>query len=166
MASNWCILRTSGRGTLRLTASLNREGIEAWTPSVMIERPGGREKPTAIMPTFVFAKAVAIPRLALLEERPRSHEPFSFFRHFGALPVVADCELEPLRSAENRAAPKRRQRSYRPGQIVRVPEGSFSGMTGRVEETEGKFTLVCFGGSIRVRIATFLLRDDVLDAAA
>lgn len=118
------------------------------------------------MPSFVFAGAIHLPRLAMLEERPGSHEAFSLFRHYGALPLLSDLDLEPLRSAENRAVPKRRRRTFGIGSAVRVPEGSFGGMTGLVEETAGKFTLVCFGGNIRVKIATFLLRPDVLGAEA
>lgn len=88
------------------------------------------------------------------------------FRHCGGLGLVEDLDLEPLRSAENRAAPKRRRQTFGVGQCVRIPEGSFGGMTGIVERADGKFTLVCFGGNIRVKIASFLLRPDMLGAEA
>lgn len=165
--SDWCILRTSGRGTLRLAESLTRDGIEAWTPSALIERrrPRSRaksEKPVPIMPSYVFASARHLERIMLLAERPGSHDAFSLFHYFGGIALCADKDLEPLRSAEKRALPKSRQRGFRPGQTVRVPEGSFGGMSGIVERSDGGYTMVCFGGSIRVKIATFLLRSAIV----
>ena len=47
-----------------------------------------------------------------------------------------------------------------PSACVHVREGSFTGLTGVVKGGDGKFALICFGGSLQVKIATFLLRAE------
>lgn len=170
--NGWCILRTSPSRTMALAASLRRAGFDAWTPiETKSFRPRGRrgktEAEVPIMPTFVFAKSRHLVDLAALAEDPsQDHERFSVYRHLGRIPLVADVELEALRSEEIRAVPKEKQRVYGVGASVRVPEGAFRGMTGMVEDSDRRFTLVCFG-SMRVKIATFLLRpDEILGMAA
>lgn len=122
------------------------------------------ERAVPIMPTFVFAKAGHVPELVRLADDPRkAHEDFSVFHYFGRIPIIADVELESLRSEENRVAPKQKQRVYGEGETVRIPEGSFAGMTGIVEGGDARFTFVCFGGNVRVKISTFLLRQDGVD---
>ena len=51
-------------------------------------------------------------------------------------------------------------------QGAHFPEGSFKGLIDVVEGGDGKFALICFGGSLQVKIATFLLRTTGLDAPA
>lgn len=161
----WCVLKTCGRGTLALATSLSAAKIEAWTPKVEVRSRLPRSRARRIrlvplMPGYVFVRAAHLDELIRLAERPGSHEAFTLFRYFGRLPLLDDNDLEPLRTAEVRAVPRRKQRTFRPGQQVRVPEGNFGGMRGIVEQSDGKFTLVSFGGRIRVKIATFLLRED------
>lgn len=163
--SLWCVLRTSGRGTLSLADSLSGAGIEAWAPrrELDVRRPRSRcrsRRIVPLMPSYVFARVRHLEDLVRLSDRPGRHEGFSLFRYFGKLALFSDDALEPLRSAETRALPRRRRRTYRPGQMVRVPEGNFGGMSGIVERSDGRYTMVCFGGSIRVKIATFLLREN------
>lgn len=164
--SDWCILRTNGRGTLRLARSLSAVGLEAWAPALTVNQrlprsKRRRERETPLMPTFVFARAQNLEALVALAHRPGHHETFSIFHYMGDIPLIADRDLEPLRLAERRSVPKQRRVTYRPGQTVRVPEGSFGGMSGIVEQSDHRYTLVAFGGAIRVKIATFILQPNV-----
>lgn len=172
MAESWCILRTSSRHTLRLVESLQGAGIDAWTPSIVrtIRKPRWnvkREVRLPMMASFVFAPAKHMWTLVDLEEDRRSpHPSFSLFRHQDSLPLVPDGELEPLRMAERRAIPAQKARAFSRGQNVRVPEGSFAGMIGKVEHSNGRHTLVCFGGPLKVKIATYLLKLECVSRKA
>lgn len=165
----WCILRTSGARTLPLAKSLGDEGFEVWTPIEVQSRRLPRskikvERDAPIMPTFVFVRATRLRDIFRILSLPRSpHPSFSIFRHMGRIPIIADHEIESLRSEEKRAAPKARRRVFAAGERVRVPEGSFGGMSGAVVEGNGKFTIVCFGRK-EVKIATWLLRTDLVQA--
>jgi hypothetical protein len=125
------------------------------------------ERPIPIMPTFVFARARhLVDLLGLSERRSEHHEGFSVFHHYGRIPLVDDAELEALRSEERRTAPKQSRHVFPKGERVRVPTGAFGGMIGEVEEGNDRFTMVCFGGGATVKIATFLLRSDLIDTPA
>lgn len=169
---DWCILRTSGPRTLRLSQSLNAAGIEAWTPMqvVSVRRPRSKERierEAPIMPTFVFARADRLGDLMRILRLPVSAHPgFSIFRHAGRIPVIADRDIDSLRAAEDRSKRivlKKQRHVFSVGERVHVPEGSFTGLTGVVQGGDGKFALICFGGSLQVKIATFLLRTDPAD---
>ncbi len=171
VGNEWVILRTSGARTLLLADSLNAHGVGAWTPVKIVRKRALRgkrsaaERPASIMPTFVFAPASALPELYPLAKSPISpHPPFSVFKFDGRIPLVADGEIERLKTEERRAIPKAKLPSFARGQAVRVPEGSFAGMTGEVEHSEGSYTLVCFGGRMRVKIATSILRPNDVSA--
>lgn len=162
----WCILRTNGKCTVRTAALLRAVGIPAWTPSRVMEHRKPRSRATVrrrtpIMPTFVFADAAAMDRLAAMEMEPGRR--LSIFRHNGRVPLISDRALEALRATERKVMPRHKQRTWREGQSVRVPEGAFAGLSGTVEQSDGKFTLVCFGGLMRVKIETFLLIETVKD---
>lgn len=165
--SDWCILRTSGRATLSLAASLSNAGFDVWTPIQIEQRRTPRSKakvewPAPIMPTFVFARADCMPEmLALSKTAVKAHADFSVFRFQGRIPLLKDYALEPLRTAERRVTPITKRRPFRKGETVRIPEGSFAGMSGVVQQDDGRYTLVCFGGRVQVKIATFLLQQDV-----
>jgi hypothetical protein len=46
-----------------------------------------------------------------------------------------------------------------------MTEGGFAGMTGIVQESDGRYTLVGFGGSLSVKIDTFLLQPNAIEVA-
>lgn len=162
----WCILRTAGRLTLPLAESLASRGFDVWTPAeVKLGRARGRrgraETRKPMMPTFVFARAGHLWSLVSLAEDPACpHEGFSVFRHLDRYPVIADAELEPLRMSEVRAIPLDQLQTFERGERVLVPSGSFCGLGGQVVESNGRFTLVCFGGHMQVKISTFILQPN------
>lgn len=168
-ADGWCILRCAPARTLKLAASLDDAGIEAWTPGETQQRRRGRARERVdveapIMPTFVFARASHLPAIADVVRAPVSpHPAFSLFRLHGRIPLVAERDIAALRRIEERGRLRqlRGERRVIPiGTEIRMTEGSFAGMAGVVEDGDGKFALVAFGGSFRVKIATFLLRTD------
>lgn len=177
--AGWCILRTSGSRTLALTRSLKAAGFEVWSPVQTATRRRGRarqrvEYDAPIMPSFVFARAEQLADLAACLAAPiNPHPPFSIFRHAGRIPLIAEREIAALRSEEAkwrdreaRAAAKAHRREFVAGQRVHVDQPAFAGLEGIVEEGGDQFALVAFGGAIRLKISTFLLRTDGVNAEA
>lgn len=171
MAKDWCILRTAGRHTIPLMETLRADGFTAWTP-IEVQRvrkprsPAKLTRTVAMTPSFVFARTDRLAALLALSNAHRKRQPdFSVFHFQNAIPMIADIELEALRSMELKAAPKEKRPQYEKGATVRVPEGPFAGMSGIVETDDGKFALVGFGGRMKVRVASFLLRPDEKEAA-
>jgi hypothetical protein len=176
----WCNLRTAGPRTHILADSLAAAGLDVCAPAQVIEvrRPRSkitRERVSPIMPTLLFARASHLGELRRLRNRPISPRPgFSAFRHAGMVPSIADREIASLRALEAAEAEKRqagldreqrkrlkKQRHVSPiGERAHVPEGSFTGLTDVVQGGDGKFALICFGGTLQVKMATFLLRAD------
>lgn len=151
--SDWCILRTKGSSTLRLARSLALSGIEAWTPIEYQDRKSRRlgtriETAIAVMPTYVFAHAThLIELLAEAETSFSAHPDFSVFRYADKFPLIRDKHLVGLRAIERKAAAENKPVVFPRDESVRVPDGPFQGLTGRVvEDSKGKHTLVAFPG--------------------
>ena len=173
MADGWIILRTSGPRTLKLAASLNAAGVDAWTPIGTARRrargqKNRRDVPAPITPTFVFARAHHLADLLRHAAVPaRQHPDFSILHDRARVPVIHDASLVPLRQAEEGARLQQRKsapRSARLGASVTLTSGAFAGMTGLVESSSEREAAVNFGGGFIVTIATYLLPEDVLSA--
>jgi hypothetical protein len=172
-ASLWCVLRTSGRSTMRLADSLAAIGIEAWTPrEVASVRRGFRARKRvdvdqAMLPSFVFADARWVDVLAMIAVDPVSpHPAFSLFRHLDRYPLVNNAGLGPLRRLEQSRRTQRALRAkanlHAKGDRVKLTEGSFAGMHGVVEQAGGGFAMVAFPGwNMPIKIASFHLVSDV-----
>lgn len=167
--SDWCVLRTSGPATLPLAETLRTAGIDAWTPTAVYarRRPRSRQRHeirVALTPTYVFGRANSLSDLSELSGRFR----FRLMFDDQGPALVRDSELEALRHAENRAAPKHKPRRALPfstGETIRVPSGSFQGMDGIVQLSDERDTLVCFG-RYAVKIGTWHLREDMAQGDA
>lgn len=211
-AARWCILRTRPAKTIELAASLASRGIDAWTPiavtshtrdrvgSRLLPKPQRFERTSPIMPSFVFAPAIAMPHLddILLDERS-PHPPFSFFRHAGRIPLISERSIAGLRGEEERTqaeitrvreeesrevrrqeriAQLRTERAKRKalrsevrdlamGQRVAVADApAFAGMTGVVEQGNGRSYFVSFGGSVRFEIEAWRLSPHDVEAVS
>lgn len=170
-SDHWFILRTAGPRTLSVADSLKEGGFDVWTPVGAASKrkprkPGVQAKPVAVMPTYVFAREHHLHALLRLAVQPASsHPPFSVFRWDGRIPLIADRSLEYLRRGEARFLRRMKEgqplRNFAAGERVQVAEGGFAGMSGMVETSRGKFTLVCFPGfSMPIKVATLLLVDE------
>jgi hypothetical protein len=169
--AGWCILRTGGSRTLPLARSLAQAGYEVWTPIQEHDKRRSRSKvrvsySAPIMPTFVFARARHLPYLSD-PQAMNAHPKFAIFHYCGKIPIIADKDIADLRQFEERAKRdtilakrKAAPRVYSPSTPVRMDEGSFAGMTGIVKSGDDKYSLVSFGGSFEVKIATFLLSEE------
>lgn len=173
----WCILRMASADTLSVMEYLNRRGIEAWTP---VDRKIGRmprtraeyDKRFALMPSYVFAAADRIGEVAHIAALPKKECPrFSLFMHQGGYPLVAEEGLSHLRAEEARRRSifekwqisRRKPPKFARGTEVNITEGAFAGMTGTIEEQQGRFTLVGFPGFDKpIKIASLLLAEDVV----
>src|SRR5690349_1505796 len=178
--SDWFILRTAGRSTLSLAASLCEDGFEVWTPirtqRIRVPRMNvKRDVKLPLLPSFVFARAphlVDLLELASMVEKPRrdpnggrssrpAHRDFSVFHHLDRIPMIEDRHLEPLRTKELEIIPKRDAPRFDRGASVRVGSGAFQGLKGRVERCKSGYALVIFNDWRRpVNIPTWLLRED------
>lgn len=175
---SWCILRMAGGSTLPLVRSLNRAGIEAWAPverrAAKMPRTGAAfDKEIALLPSYVFAAVGHVDELLSLEHSPkRAHPKFFVFRHNNGVPLVADDQLDALRSEEARKVrvfDKWRRRvtkgqKLERGTMVKMPDGPFQGFSGIVEDHQGQFTVVAtsiFGKPVEIKVASCLLVDDV-----
>lgn len=181
----WIILRTAGRSTLRLAASLAEDGFDVWTPQreQHVRRPRwnvSRKVTLPILAGFVFARAgglVELLELAAMPVKPRRdwrngyrrdaeeelppHPDFSVFRHCERIPLISDTALDPLRRAEKPACERRRYGRFGKDDGVRITEGSFQGMEGVVEKCGLDYAFVwlsVFGRQHRAKISTFILQ--------
>lgn len=187
---SWVILRTAGRHTLRLSASLTEDGFEAWTPvetrTIHVARGNLKRKiELPIMPSYVFARAshlIDLIQLAAMKPVPRRncqpfdrgdewrpyHAEFSLMRCNEQIPVIADATLQGLRYVEAKRRPKERDlRQLAPGVSVRVKSdgGCYAGMTGKVERSKDGWTLVAINSGRTVKISTSLLAEDDIVSA-
>ncbi|WP_267433796.1 hypothetical protein [Sphingomonas sp. GM_Shp_1] len=168
-----------------MAESLAEAGFAVWTPRQTISRriPRSKDKErreveTPIIPTFVFADAEHKDALRALASQPlHPHPPFSLMTYRGKVPEIKDSEVHGLRIEERRmqaAADDRARRARRNargravpvGATIGVPTPAFKGISGIVEESDGRFTLALIG-NMRLKIATFLLdRDEVNDPSS
>jgi hypothetical protein len=177
--SDWCILRTSGRSTIKLAETLAKDGFDVWTPietrTICVPRMNAKREVTLpIMPSYVFARKkhlVDLLELAAMPVKPRrgqgmrdpAHVGFSVLHAFGGIPMVADKHLARLRELEQRTAPK--PRAAEPltlGIGVRIKGGAAQGMKGTVERSNRLHTVVCINDRYTVKILTSLLDPDEL----
>ncbi len=168
---DWCILRCSSSQTLQLAASLNDAGFRAWTPVEVRQVLAGKErkpteKPTAVIPSFVFARLSDAPALLALSRSPtlnyrvwdaeqrklvtKGHPHFTVFHLHGRRSSVTEASLAPLRALEGelQALTERRREKARckgpaprftAGQIVRIDGGGYEGLDLTVQHSnEGK----------------------------
>jgi len=181
----WCILRTSGPSTLRLTASLQDAGMQAWTPTEHIRRrmPRGKTKEHRVVPlapTYVFVRADRLEELQRIERAEITPHPrFSIFRHCGATVWVGHTMLHPLRMlqqdsyrqslpASGRAPGKPRGAHYDVGDKVKLTTGAFTGFEAFVESSDGlttTLTVGIFGRPTEVKVPTLQLRGASVSAA-
>lgn len=171
--SDWIILRCAGRSTLALADSLNRAGIEAWSPRAPSDGPNK----TAIVPmtpTYVFAQAAHVLDLIRLSaDLATPHPGFSVMHKAQGIPVVRDVSLAGLRRSEAKAQPKeqpryraRHAKRFDVGEGVRVGNvKGFEGMDGVVERSDERKTLIAFGGWLTLEIETWILRPDDVGSA-
>lgn len=168
--NQWLILRCSGRNTLPLADSLNRAGFECWTPAFEKRLPRKRTERTApLLPTYVFAGARHLEGLLELSDPnapPTRHPQFSVFHYLDRIPLIADSDLDALRNSEAKRTrrEKRGLKRFESGDPVRINEGAFSGMSGIVKHSNGKYALVMFD-RMAVNVATFLLHPGERKAA-
>lgn len=180
MAAGWIILRCQGRSTLRLAQSLAEDGFEAWTPreTRRIRIPKfniRREAVLPLMPSYIFVASehlIDLLQLSAMPVKPRrgfnfdkpAHPEFRVMKSERGIPVVADRDLQALRTLEAKRTPRAKALPLAPGVEVRVKieGGSFAGMRGRVQRSDEGATLVCFDRRLTVKIPTSLLAEEKL----
>lgn len=168
LGKDWCILRCSGAKTLKLAASLGASGFDVWTPVETLRKREGKSRSRRadilpVMPSYVFARAAHLVDLIEESALPYSEHPeFSVFHYHARIPLIADEALDPLRVAERRRQPFGKVARFTRGEMVRLMEGGFAGLTGVVELTRGQYTLVTFPGfPMPIKISTLLLKVDM-----
>jgi transcription antitermination factor NusG len=174
--ADWFVLRCAGRSTLLLAKTLAEDGFDSWTPAVtqrirVPRKNVNREITLPLLPSFIFVRAPHLHdllHLAGMEEKPRrgsgpAHRDFSVFHFLDRIPMIADRNLEPLRTKERQAVPKKDAPRFDRGARVRVGKGAFEGLKGRVERCKSGYALVIFTDFRNpVNIPTWLLKEDQL----
>lgn len=163
---DWVVLRCANASTLRLAESLNAAGIEAWSPVDVSMTGKDTEARSPLLPSFVFALAEHLAELFDLSNSWNSPHPgFWIMRPFGNIAFVSESQLAPLRNIERKRKPRGKVKLLEVGAMVRLSEGGFEGLTGRIDRVQGKFAMVAFDRFIvPVKIGMWLLSED-LDAA-
>lgn len=178
MTDSWIILKCAGRSTLRLAESLTEDGYETWIPievkTVRVPKLNAkRDLRLPMLAGFVFVSSAHILDMLDMANMPfksrrgakPAHADFSVFHYLDQIPLVADRALNPLRRIARRRTQAARATPLKKYQMVKATEGagSFQGMSGRVEQSNERQTVVSFGGLFgRVEIATCLLKLDEL----
>lgn len=172
--TDWIILRTAGKDTLRLTKSLKEDGFEVWSPSepkeIVQHRTRVRRQITVpLLASYVFAPAkyrAELFSLAAMEVRPRrgagwgkpAHAGFSVMCGSRGALLITDRQLNALRQIETkRAKHKKADASFNPGDRVRVGTGVSEGMEGTVIRSNRKQTKIDFGSSFDMHLPTSIL---------
>lgn len=176
--AGWCILRTAGPSTMRLTASLQDAGLTAWTPTEHVRRRVPRAKTTEhrIVPmvaTYVFVRAGHLADLQRIERAEITpHPQFSIFRHCGDTVFIPNGSLHALRQLQQASyrgslpgsgsrSRKPRGAPYEQGEAVTFSQGPFSGLQGFVETSDGlttRLNIELFGRVSVVDVKTLHLR--------
>ena len=176
---DWCILRTGPARTLKLAASLQGAGIDAWSPVERQERRLPRSSAKRIIavtltPTYVFVHQRHLSALRRLERMEVSgHPAFSIFRYYGETVLVPHRALHALRAQEQdsyraslpnvgkRATLKPRGEPFEAGALVTHKEGPLAGLPCYVEHSDDRHTklrLRLFGRDSGVTVDTSMLR--------
>jgi transcription antitermination factor NusG len=172
--TDWIILRTAGKDTLRLAKSLEEDGFEVWSPSEPKEiteyRTRLRRQITVpLLASYVFAPAKhrsELFQLAGMEVRPRrgagwgkpAHAGFSVMCGSRGALLITDRQLTALRQIETRRAKhKKADVSFTPGDRVRVGAGVGAGMEGTVIRSNRKQTKIDFGSNFDPQLPTSIL---------
>jgi hypothetical protein len=174
-AKDWCILRTGPARTLKLAASLQAAGIDAWTPTgvvyrrVMRGKKGTTPHDAPIAPGFVFVRAELLPAIFRVLANPLSpHPAFSLFRYLGSPGFVGDHELAFLRALEERERKRARRGTkvepYQVGESVSM-SGAWTGLSAVVEASDGRSTMLKIG-PLTIKVETCALRDDRVATSA
>jgi hypothetical protein len=175
MSETWCILRTAGRSTMTLAATLAEDGFDVWTPleTIMVDVPRANVKRKVVRPimkSYIFARAghlVELINLSKMRVRPRrgpgliqpAHVSFSVLVAFGRIPLVAERDLADLRKLEARRTPRKiAPYAFPRNKIVRVNDGIAQGKVGVVvSSTAAKTKILCKGDRHTIEIPTSLL---------
>lgn len=184
--TDWCILRTSGRSTIRLTESLAKDGFDVWTPietrTVRVPRANIRRKVRLpIMPSYVFARARHVVDLLAMSSMPlkprsgagvheRVHAGFRVVHGHTGIPLIADRYFHELRKIEHRLTPgkaavRRTTYSFPRNASARVKGGIFGGMVGVVVRSTPTKTVLRFNHGFPVEVPTTILALDDLSLA-
>lgn len=175
---DWCVLRVRPAHTLKLAASLQAVGLEAWTPLEWISRrvPRGKAKERfsyVLTPTYVFVRARHEDEVRRLEKREGTGHPrFSLFRYYQEVVYLPHLGLHALRRLEQnsyvaslpntgRTFAKERGQPFDVGANVTFKEGPMAGLPCYVESSDDRTTtllLTLFGRSAGVKVDTCRLR--------
>jgi hypothetical protein len=177
--TDWCVLKTQARTTMRLATSLAEDKYEAWTPieHFIKNLPGNVKRPVtqAMLAGYVFARAAHLLDLLDISRTPMrrgpgrclpAHPRFWVLRENDGSPaLVADCKLDDVRRLEARRTPaSKAEKALVIGSLVKVSGGPYGGLSGDVEWSNCRKTKVRFNARHAAEFLTSQLRPDGLHA--
>ena len=151
---------------MRLASALRIAGIDAWSPVEAVTKrvPRANIKRRIVlplMPSYVFADARCLIELIELAEAEHKPQPdFRLFRSAGRIPLIADTNLEGLRTIEQKRTVSERP-AFTKGERVKLLDAGFLGLTGTVESAKGQYVMVAIPGlRFKLKVAAWcLLRE-------
>lgn len=144
--SNWYAIRSATRQEFRAAGSLEELGISVYLPVEARWRRTPRTRvrvESPLFPGYLFALLDDV-GIALAHEADGVHAVIGAFR---TKATIEPGRLEALRSAQqagefDRTLNDPAVKTYRPGEVLQVTEGPFSGWIGSVVKAKGKGRLI------------------------
>ena len=139
---NWYALYTKPRSEKKATERLTINGFEVYCPLIKTVRQWSDRKKKVQLPMFpgyVFAYVTEIERTQVLMDAGV----LNFVYWLGKPAIIRESEIEAIREiSENGIEVQINSDVFEKGQLVKIPEGPFKGMTGMVDKLDKKKVMV------------------------
>ncbi len=139
---NWYALYTKPRSEKKATERLTINGFEVYCPLIKTVRQWSDRKKKVQLPMFpgyVFAHVTEIERTQVLMDAGV----LNFVYWLGKPAIIRESEIEAIREiSENGIEVQINSDVFEKGQLVKIPEGPFKGMTGMVDKLDKKKVMV------------------------
>lgn len=154
-AEKWVVARCANLATLLLMAEFQDEGIRCWAPKmVCMKRLPHTRKPqpvtSALLPGFVFVDSADYDKAEALYESGKKSSGFAWFLFLGQRVYIMDDELDGLRFVEDEMSTygdkPPEPNTFEIGSSVKVIEGPFQNMVGKIKAWDGNYYSIDFPG--------------------
>lgn len=138
----WYALYTKPRSEKKATERLTLDGFEVYCPLVKTVRQWSDRKKKVQLPMFpgyIFAYVSEIERTQILMDTGV----LNFVYWLGKPAVIRENEMEAIKEiAENGIEVQINSDVFEKGQLVKIPDGPFKGMSGKIDKLDKKNVVV------------------------
>ncbi len=140
--TNWLAVYTKPRSEKKVTERLSDKGFEVYCPLVKTVRQWSDRKKKVQLPMFpgyIFVCVSEIERTHILQD----YGVLNFVFWLGKPAIVRDSEIVAIREiAEHGNEIHINSDSYEIGQMVKIPDGPFKGMSGKIDKLDKRNIMV------------------------